>query len=255
MLCSIVPPLVLGVIPARFASSRFPGKPLVSIDGKPMIRHVWERARQARTLGRLLVATDDERIAAAARAFGAETVMTRADHPSGTDRVAEAAAATDAEIIVNIQGDEPLIEPAAIDLAVSTLLDDPGCRMATLKRRIERAEDVRNPNVVKVVTTLDGWALYFSRSPVPFARDGSAVWWKHIGLYVYRRDLLLSYSALPRGPLEEAEKLEQLRALENGIGIRVAETDYDTIGVDTPEDLDAVLKLWRSRRAPDVGHG
>ncbi|MCS7043005.1 MAG: 3-deoxy-manno-octulosonate cytidylyltransferase [Bryobacteraceae bacterium] len=255
MLCSIVPPLVLGVIPARFASSRFPGKPLVSIDGKPMIQHVWERARLARTLSRLLVATDDGRIASAAAQFGAEVALTSPDHPSGTDRVAEAAAATDAEIVVNIQGDEPLIEPAAIDLAVSTLLDDPNCRMATLKRRIERPEDIRNPNVVKVVTTLDGWALYFSRSPIPFAREGVPVCWKHIGLYVYRRDLLLSYGSLPRGPLEQMEKLEQLRALENGIGIRVAETGYDTIGVDTPEDLEAVLKLWRSRHGPDLRHG
>lgn len=220
-----------------------------------MIQHVWERARLARSVGRVLVATDDPRIAAAARSFGAETVMTRSDHPSGTDRVAEAAAATEAGVIVNIQGDEPLIEPAAIDLAVSTLLDDPDCQMATLKRRIERPEDIQNPNVVKVVTTRDGWALYFSRSPVPYPREGRAVYWKHIGLYVYRRDLLLAYGSLPRGPLEETEKLEQLRALENGIGIRVAETEYDTVGVDTPEDLDAVLKLWRSRRAPDLRHG
>lgn len=220
-----------------------------------MIQHVWERARLARSVGRVLVATDDPRIAAAARSFGAETVMTRSDHPSGTDRVAEAAAATEAGVIVNIQGDEPLIEPAAIDLAVSTLLDDPDCQMATLKRRIERPEDIQNPNVVKVVTTRDGWALYFSRSPVPYPREGRAVYWKHIGLYVYRRDLLLAYGSLPRGPLEETEKLEQLRALENGIGIRVAETEYDTIGVDTPEDLDAVLKLWRSRRSPDLCHG
>lgn len=220
-----------------------------------MIQHVWERARLARSVGRVLVATDDPRIAAAARSFGAETVMTRSDHPSGTDRVAEAAAATEAGVIVNIQGDEPLIEPAAIDLAVSTLLDDPDCQMATLKRRIERPEDIQNPNVVKVVTTRDGWALYFSRSPVPYPREGRAVYWKHIGLYVYRRDLLLAYGSLPRGPLEETEKLEQLRALENGIGIRVAETEYDTVGVDTPEDLDAVLKLWRSRRTPDLRHG
>lgn len=220
-----------------------------------MIQHVWERARLARSVGRVLVATDDPRIDAAARSFGAETVMTRSDHPSGTDRVAEAAAATEAGVIVNIQGDEPLIEPAAIDLAVSTLLDDPDCQMATLKRRIERPEDIQNPNVVKVVTTRDGWALYFSRSPVPYPREGRAVYWKHIGLYVYRRDLLLAYGSLPRGPLEETEKLEQLRALENGIGIRVAETEYDTIGVDTPEDLDAVLKLWRSRRSPDLCHG
>lgn len=220
-----------------------------------MIQHVWERARHSRLLDALLVATDDDRIAAAARAFGAETVLTSPEHASGTDRVAEAAAATDAEIIVNIQGDEPLIDPAAIDLAISTLLDDPRCRMATLKRRIERPDDVANPNIVKVVTTLDGWALYFSRSPIPANRGGAARWWKHIGLYVYRRDLLLSYGSLRRGELEETEKLEQLRALENGIGIRVAETEYDTIGVDSPEDLDAVLKLWSSRLNPTENHG
>lgn len=220
-----------------------------------MIQHVWERARLCPLLSRILVATDDARIAEAARGFGAEAVMTSPDHASGTDRAAEAAAATDAEVIVNIQGDEPLIDPDAIRLAISTLLDDPRCRMATLKRRIATAADIGNPNVVKVVTSLDGWALYFSRAPIPANRGGGAVYWKHIGLYVYHRDLLLSYSSLPRGPLEESEKLEQLRALENGIGIRVAETDYDTIGVDTPEDLEAVLKLWRSRLNPTENHG
>ncbi len=220
-----------------------------------MIQHVWERACQCSLLSRVIIATDDNRISDAARGFGAEAVMTSPDHASGTDRAAEAAAATDAEVVVNIQGDEPLIDPAAIDLAISTLLDDPSCRMATLKRRITNPADIQNPNVVKVVSNLEGWALYFSRSPIPATRDGSADYWKHIGLYVYRRDLLLSYSALPRGPLEEAEKLEQLRALENGIGIRVAGTHYDTIGVDTPEDLEAVLKLWRSRLDPTENHG
>lgn len=250
-----MPPRILGVIPARFHSTRFPGKALAPIWGKPMIQHVWERASRCALLTDLLVATDDARIAAAARSFGAKTVMTSPEHTSGTDRAAEAAAATSAEVIVNIQGDEPLIDPAAIGLAISTLLDVPSCRMATLKRRIARPEEVENPNVVKVVTSLDGWALYFSRSPIPANRGGGAVYWKHIGLYVYRRDLLLSYSSLPRGPLEETEKLEQLRALENGIGIRVAETDYDTIGVDTPEDLEAVLKLGRSRLDPTENHG
>jgi 3-deoxy-manno-octulosonate cytidylyltransferase (CMP-KDO synthetase) len=220
-----------------------------------MIQHVWERASQCSLLSRILIATDDARIADAARSFGAEAVMTRPEHTSGTDRAAEAAAATDAEVIVNIQGDEPLIDPAAIGLAISTLLDDPACRMATLKRRIQSPADIQNPNVVKVVTSLGGWALYFSRSPIPANRGGDAAYWKHIGLYVYRRELLLSYSSLPRGPLEEAEKLEQLRALENGIGIRVAETGYDTIGVDTPEDLEAVLKLGRPRLEPTENHG
>jgi 3-deoxy-manno-octulosonate cytidylyltransferase (CMP-KDO synthetase) len=209
-----------------------------------MIQHVWERAGQSRYLTNLIIATDDARIAAAARRFGASVRMTNPNHGSGTDRVAEVAAATDAGIIVNIQGDEPLIDPAAIDTAILTLLDEPGCEMATLKKRIERPADIENPNVVKVVTSLDGHAIYFSRSPIPFPRGEAPVYWKHIGMYVYRRNLLLSYSSLPAGPLEEAEKLEQLRALENGIPIRVAETEYETIGVDTPEDLAAVERLY-----------
>jgi 3-deoxy-manno-octulosonate cytidylyltransferase (CMP-KDO synthetase) len=208
-----------------------------------MIEHVWERSRQSRYLSRVVVATDSREIASAARGFGAEAMMTRDDHPSGTDRVAEVAASTNAQIIVNIQGDEPLIDPAAIDAAILALLDDPGCEMATLKKRILDPGDIGNPNVVKVVTASNGDALYFSRSPIPHDRSGDAVSWKHIGLYVYRRTLLLGYSRLPRGPLEEAEKLEQLRALENGIPIRVAETDSDTIGVDTPEDLEMVERL------------
>jgi 3-deoxy-manno-octulosonate cytidylyltransferase (CMP-KDO synthetase) len=244
MLNSIVPPSILGVIPARYSSVRFPGKPIAPIAGRPMIQHVWERASQSRYLSRVIIATDDDRIFAAAKAFGAEVRMTSADHESGTDRAAEVAASTSADIIVNIQGDEPLIDPAAIDTAVLALLDDPGCEMATLKRRISSPVEILNPNVVKVVSALNGDALYFSRRPVPFHRGTSATWWKHIGLYVYRRSLLLSYSSLRRGPLEEAEKLEQLRALENGIPIRVAETEYDTIGVDTPEDLSAVEKLF-----------
>ncbi len=255
MLCSIVPPKILGVIPARFASSRFPGKPLALIAGKPMIQHVWERSRQSGCLSRILIATDDPRIADAARSFGAEIALTRDDHPSGTDRVAEAAAATDADVIVNIQGDEPLIDPAAIDTAIHTLLDDSACQMATLKKRILTAEEINNPNVVKVVTAHDGRALYFSRSPIPFNRGGDAVYWKHIGLYVYRRSLLLGYSSLPPGALEEAEKLEQLRALENGIPIRVAETSYETIGVDTPQDLQAVLNLFKDSSTPVSNHG
>ena len=208
-----------------------------------MIEHVWARSCQSRYLSWVVVATDSPEIASVARGFGATAVMTRADHPSGTDRVAEAAASTDAQIIVNIQGDEPLIDPTAIDAAILALLDDPGCEIATLKKRILDPADLLNPNVVKVVTAANGDALYFSRSPIPYDRGGNAVAWKHIGLYVYRRALLLGYSRLPRGPLEEAEKLEQLRALENGIPIRVAETDSDTIGVDTPEDLEAVERL------------
>lgn len=222
-----------------------------------MIEHVWRRSLGSRLLGRVIIATDDERIAEAARGFGAEVAMTRSDHPSGTDRVAEAARSTDAEIIVNIQGDEPLIDPSAIDAAVACLLDDPACQMATLKKCIERREEVDNPNVVKVVTDFAGRALYFSREPIPHDRAAEgATYWKHIGLYVYRRELLLGYSALRPGVLERAEKLEQLRALENGIAIRVAETDYETIGVDTPEDLAAVdAQISSSFLSPETQHG
>lgn len=246
MLDSNVPPSILGVIPARFASTRFPGKPVAILAGKPLIQHVWERASQSKYLSRLVVATDDDRIALAARSFGAQVAMTRSDHASGTDRAAEVADSTDANIIVNIQGDEPLIDPDAIDAALLTLLDDPNCQMASLKRRITDDREINNPNVVKVVTASSGDALYFSRSPIPFQRGQPAGYFKHIGLYVYRRDLLLSYSSLPVGPLEKAECLEQLRALENGIPIRVAETSYDTIGVDTPEDLAAVERIFAS---------
>lgn len=172
--------------------------------------------------------------------------MTRSDHLSGTDRAAEVAESMDANIVVNIQGDEPLIDPDAIDAAILTLLDDAQCQMASLKRRITDDSEIQNANVVKVVTASNGDALYFSRSPIPFQRGPSAGYFKHIGLYVYRRKLLMAYSSLPVGPLEEAEKLEQLRALENGISIRVAETSYDTIGVDTPEDLAAVERIFAS---------
>lgn len=209
-----------------------------------MVQHVWERASQSRYLTQVIIATDDDRIASAARSFGAQVRMTRADHVSGTDRVAEVASGTTADIIVNIQGDEPLIDPGAIDTAILALLDDPGCEMATLRRRISSPDEIHNPNVVKVVTGHHGEALYFSRSAIPYDRDGGAVYWKHVGLYVYRRALLLSYSALRPGVLEQSEKLEQLRALENGIPIRVAETEYDSIGVDTPEDLAAVERLF-----------
>jgi 3-deoxy-manno-octulosonate cytidylyltransferase (CMP-KDO synthetase) len=240
-----VPTRILGVIPARFASSRFPGKSLATIAGKPMLQHVYERASQARYLSKLIVATDDERIYKAARSFGAAVVMTRNDHFSGTDRVAEAASSDQASVIVNIQGDEPLIDPAAIDAAALALLDDPDVPMATLKKAIEDPREIGDPNVVKVVTNLAGDAIYFSRCPIPFARDDSrAVHYKHLGLYVYRREFLLAYSALPVGPLERMERLEQLRALENGYRVRVVETEYESLGVDTPEDLERVSALF-----------
>ncbi len=239
---------ILGVIPARYSSSRFPGKALAPLAGKPMLQHVWERARSARSLGRVVVATDDERIFRAAGAFGASVEMTRADHLSGTDRAAEIAGRSTAGIVVNIQGDEPLIEPEAIDLAVEGLLSS-SAPMATLMKRIEDPRELGDPNVVKVVTDLAGDAVYFSRWPVPYIRSGVAAHYKHIGLYSYRRDFLLRYSSLPAGPLEEAEKLEQLRALENGYKIRVLETSYDSLGVDTPEDMERVRELVESKLA------
>jgi 3-deoxy-manno-octulosonate cytidylyltransferase (CMP-KDO synthetase) len=242
-----VPTRILGVIPARFASSRFPGKALALLAGKPILQHVYERASQARYLSKLIIATDDDRIAKAARSFGAQVQITRPDHLSGTDRVAEVASSDHAEVIVNIQGDEPLIDPVAIDTAALALLDDPELPMATLKKRIEIPSEVNNPNVVKVVADFDGDAIYFSRCPIPCLRDGgqgSIVHYKHIGLYVYRREFLLAYSGLPVGPLEQAERLEQLRAIENGYRIRVVETEYESLGVDTPEDLERIAALF-----------
>jgi 3-deoxy-manno-octulosonate cytidylyltransferase (CMP-KDO synthetase) len=214
-----------------------------------MLQHVWERASQARYLSKVVVATDDERIHKAARAFGAQVQMTRTDHFSGTDRVAEAASADNASVIVNIQGDEPLIDPAAIDAAALALLDDPDVPMASLMKVIEDPREIADPNVVKVVTNLSGDAIYFSRCPIPFARDGSGQLdqnqhYKHLGLYVYRRDFLLAYSGLPVGPLERMERLEQLRAIENGYRVRMVETEYESLGVDTPQDLERVSALF-----------
>jgi 3-deoxy-manno-octulosonate cytidylyltransferase (CMP-KDO synthetase) len=211
-----------------------------------MLQHVYERARMARYLTSVVIATDDDRIYQAAREFGARVRMTRSDHPSGTDRVAEVAASENADIVVNIQGDEPLIDPAAIDAAVLPVEHDPDVAMATLKKRIEDPREIDDPNVVKVVTDLAGDAVYFSRCPIPFDRDRAADtrYFKHIGLYVYRTDFLCAYPGLPVGPLERTERLEQLRALENGFRIRVAETEYESIGVDTPADLECVARLF-----------
>ncbi len=236
-----MPNEVLGVIPARLASTRFPNKALAILAGKPMIQHVWERTLLAKTVNRLVIATDHEEIYKAAVAFGAEVMMTREDHLSGTDRVAEVAfGLPDYPLIVNIQGDEPLIDPAAIDATVEGLAECAAV-MGTLKKKIEIAEELDNPNVVKVVTDAAGNALYFSRSRIPFNRSGEEIdYYKHIGLYVYRRDFLLGYSNMPVGPLEIAERLEQMRALENGHGIHVVTTNYESLGVDTPQDLELV---------------
>ncbi len=240
-------PRILGVIPARFASTRFPGKALASLAGRPMIEHVWERASQSRYLTDLVIATDDDRIATVARRFGARVRMTSPHHATGTDRLAEVASAVEASLYVNIQGDEPLINPEAIDAAILPLTDDPDLAMGTLRKKIDFPDEIQNPNVVKVVTSLAGDAIYFSRSPIPFVRDGqseSPTYYKHIGLYVYRRDLLLKYPDLTVGPLEQAERLEQLRALENGFRIRVVDTEYESLGVDTPADLERVNTIY-----------
>jgi 3-deoxy-manno-octulosonate cytidylyltransferase (CMP-KDO synthetase) len=211
-----------------------------------MLEHVYSRASLARYLTSVVIATDDERIAQAARDFGATVRMTRADHASGTDRVAEVASSHTAELIVNIQGDEPLIDPDAIDAAVLPLIHDPDIPMGTLKKRIEDPREIGDPNVVKVVTDRLDNAIYFSRATIPHARGGTAPggYFKHIGLYVYQREFLLGYSDLPVGPLEKAERLEQLRALENGHPIRVVETEYESLGVDTPADLERVCRLF-----------
>jgi 3-deoxy-manno-octulosonate cytidylyltransferase (CMP-KDO synthetase) len=218
-----------------------------------MLQHVYERASQARYLTSTIIATDDEQVFEVARSFGAKVRMTRTDHPSGTDRVAEVASGEDAEIIVNIQGDEPLIDPDAIDAAILPLVHDPEVVMGTLKKRIEFPREVTDPNVVKVVTDRQGDAIYFSRCPIPFVRDqadgatrGNQLHFKHIGLYTFRREFLLKYPALPIGPLEQAERLEQLRALENGYRIRVVETEYESLGVDTPGDLERVSSLFEA---------
>lgn len=239
---------VVAIVPARYESTRLPGKPLALIDGKPMIQHVFERTRSVALVDRVLVATDDARIADAVRAFGGEVVMTRADHPSGTDRIAEVASSLDADVIVNVQGDLPFLEAAMVDAAVQLMRADAALPMATLKTAIHDHDEMANPNVVKVVTDRNGYALYFSRSPLPHWRDGAAasdgtLGYKHIGLYVYRRDFLLTFARLAPTPLERAEKLEQLRALEWGFRIKVAETMAVGVEVDTPHDLERARVL------------
>ena len=241
---------VLAVIPARFASTRLPGKILANIAGRSMIEHVYRRAAAARLVHAVVVATDDERIARAVQAFGGAAIMTRADHVSGTDRIAEVVAAHPCRAVVNLQGDEPLIEPDTIDAAVAPMLEDPSLEISTCSRPLAGPEEFTSPSVVKVVTDNRGLALYFSRAPIPFPRDhaGSVppLARAHMGLYVYRRDTLLQLAALPAVPLELTEQLEQLRAMANGIRIRVVETPHLTVAVDTPADLERVRRLIQS---------
>jgi 3-deoxy-manno-octulosonate cytidylyltransferase (CMP-KDO synthetase) len=243
---------VLAVIPARFRSTRLPGKILANIAGKPMIEHVYRRAAAALRVHAVIVATDDERIATAVRAFGGAALMTRADHVSGTDRIAEVVSALPCHAVVNVQGDEPLIESATIDAAIEPLLTDPSVEMSTLSRPFQSLEEFKSPHVVKVVTNIAGDALYFSRSPIPHRPEGLPPGARaHVGLYVYRRETLLKLAATPAVPLEIEESLEQLRALAHGIRIRVIETRHLVAGVDTPEDLERVRQMMMARlRSP-----
>jgi 3-deoxy-manno-octulosonate cytidylyltransferase (CMP-KDO synthetase) len=249
---------IVAIIPARFGSTRLPGKPLSDINGKPLIQLVHERARRARRVERVLVATDDERIARAVRSFGGEAVMTSPAHASGTDRLAEAAAAIDATVVVNVQGDEPMLDPEGVDAAVEALLDDAALPMATLSLPLTDVDEMLSASVVKVVTDARGDALYFSRSPIPHVRLAAAgdpraaateavargLARKHVGLYAYRRETLMRVAALPPSPLERAEGLEQLRALEAGVRIRVVERQGTSgVAVDTPQDLERVRAL------------
>lgn len=248
-------PAIVAIIPSRYGSTRFPGKSLALIRNKPMVQWVYERARRSSLLDRVIVATDDRRILKTVTDFGGEAVMTSPEHATGTDRIAEVARSLDCDIVVNVQGDEPLIDPDMIDAAVKPLAEDSAISMGTLAKLIIDPEEVRNPNVVKVVMDRMGYALYFSRAPIPWDRDqwadktaladlgADGPRYKHIGLYVYRRDFLLSYAAMPQTPLEMTEKLEQLRALEQGHRIRVVITVHESFGVDIPDDLSKILKL------------
>jgi 3-deoxy-manno-octulosonate cytidylyltransferase (CMP-KDO synthetase) len=240
---------ILGIIPARYASTRFPGKPLHMIRGKPLIQHVVERCRLAKSISEVVVATDDVRIQETAQKF-CRVEMTATEHPSGSDRIAEVAARNACEAVINIQGDEPLIDPAVIDAVAGALA---GAEMSTAATRIRNIEEFDNANVVKVVVNAPGRALYFSRRTIPYVRDAASrsvqeqlaafPFLKHIGIYGYRRETLLRLVQFPVSPLEQAEKLEQLRALENGIAIAVVTVDYDSIGVDTPADVARVERL------------
>ena len=241
---------IFAFIPARYDSTRFPGKPLALIAGRPMIQHVYERALLSSELSDVCVATDDERILTCVQGFGGEAIMTGGEHRSGTDRITEAAQVRGLEkedIIVNIQGDQPLFEPSLIQLLVRPLVEDRSIPMSTLKCKIMSEDDIHNPNHVKVVTDRHGFAIYFSRYPIPFFRDpeSTQIHYKHLGFYAFRMGFLMQYRSLAEGVLESAEGLEQLRALENGFRIKVLETTYDSIEVDVPEDVRKVEEiLW-----------
>jgi 3-deoxy-manno-octulosonate cytidylyltransferase (CMP-KDO synthetase) len=247
---------VIAVIPARYASQRLPAKPLVDLLGKSMIQRVYERVKLATLPSQIIVATDDKRIADVVRKFGGDVIMTSPDIKSGSDRVAAVAHDVPGDIYVNVQGDEPLIAPEMIDQAIRVVLDDPAAEVGTLVRRIESLEELRNPGVVKVVFGSDRFALYFSRSEIPFVRDaddrsqwlGQSTFYKHIGIYVFRREFLFQYASMPESNLERSEKLEQLRILENGHKIKVGITQYDSVPIDTRDDVVRVIGMLRSTR-------
>ena len=243
----------VGIIPARYGSTRFEGKLLADFCGKPVIQHTWENAKKSKSIDDLIVATDDKRIYNVAKGFGANVVYTSVAHKSGSDRLTEVAASIDAKIIVNIQADEPLLHPSMIDDVTGAILKDKTLVMATLCHKINNAAQIQDPNVVKVVFDRNGLALYFSRSPIPYERMGSddklqvIDYYKHIGIYAYAKDFLFTFKSLPQSRLEKTEKLEQLRVLENGYRIKVIETKFDTIGIDTPEDLEKAVETIKGK--------
>jgi 3-deoxy-manno-octulosonate cytidylyltransferase (CMP-KDO synthetase) len=247
---------IIAVIPARHASQRLPAKPLVDLLGKPMIQRVYEQVHRALLPTGIVVATDDERIADVVRGFGGTVMMTSPDIKSGSDRVAAVAREIPGDIFINVQGDEPLIAPAMIDEAVRVIVNDPTASVGTLVRKIDSADDLVNPAVVKVVVTVGLDALYFSRTPIPFLRDFAdrSQWltkhtfFKHVGIYVFRKDFLLGYAAMPESGLERAERLEQLRILERGFRIKVGITEHESVPIDTPEDVQRVVDLLRTKR-------
>jgi len=242
----------IGVIPARYSASRFEGKVLADILGKPMIQHVWERAKKARVLDDVIIACDDERVASVAKGFGANIVLTAKAHVCGTDRIIEVINPLDVKVVVNIQGDEPLISPIAIDTIAQTLLDNDKLSMVTLMKKITDPVEIADPNVVKVVVDRNNFALYFSRAAIPFYPDNTEAQerfcYKHIGLYGYTKDFLFTYKNLPVSHLEKTERLEQLRVLEEGYRIKLVETKQDTVGVDVPQDLEKVKEYLRHKK-------
>ncbi|MFQ5455386.1 MAG: 3-deoxy-manno-octulosonate cytidylyltransferase [Nitrospirota bacterium] len=240
------------IIPARYSSSRFPGKVLAGICGKPLIQHIFEQAKKVCLAEDIIVATDDKRISDEVSSFGGKSVFTSPDHKTGSDRIAEVAEKEKCDIIINLQGDEILVYPDMVNELISLFLEDKTLEMGTIKRKIVKREDIYNHNIVKVVTDKQGYALYFSRSPIPFMRDINSYdlsqqkYYQHIGIYGYKRDFILKFNSLPLSFLEEAEKLEQLRALENGYKIKVIETKGESLRIDVPEDLIIAEELMGS---------